>query len=194
MTPALAWRRILVEKRQLIWPLAIALLMNAALFALVVYPLSRKVAGGEREAQAAEAALNEGRREFAAARATVTGKQTADKALEQFYNAVLPPDLSGARRISYLRIDQLLRQANLRLDQRTFRATEMQDSQLGKLTMSVTFSGSYRDVRRFVYALETSPEFLVLENVALSQNERAEGTLNVTVLVATYFRAGGDGD
>jgi Tfp pilus assembly protein PilO len=187
-------RRVLVEKRHLIWPLAIALLVNAALLALVVYPLSRKVAGGEEQAEAAAASLDEARRDYASARATVTGKQTADEALEQFYGAVLPPDLSGARRISYLRIEQLLGQASLRLDQRTNRATPVQDSRLGKLTMSVTFSGTYQNVRRFVYALETSPEFLVLENVALSQNERAEGTLNVTVLVATYFRTGGDGD
>ena len=42
-------RRILTEKRRLIWPIAIALLVNVALFAIVVYPLSKKVAGGEQE-------------------------------------------------------------------------------------------------------------------------------------------------
>ena len=38
------------EKRGLIWPIAIVLLVNVALFAAVVYPLSKKVAGGEQDA------------------------------------------------------------------------------------------------------------------------------------------------
>ena len=46
-------RRILVEKRRLIYPLIAALILNAALFAAVVYPLSLKVANGERDANAA---------------------------------------------------------------------------------------------------------------------------------------------
>ena len=51
-------RRVLAEKRRLIWPIVIALLVNVALFAIVVYPLSKKVAGGEQAAQAAATALN----------------------------------------------------------------------------------------------------------------------------------------
>ena len=41
-------RRVLAEKRTLIVPVAIALLVNVALYAIVVYPLSKKVAGDER--------------------------------------------------------------------------------------------------------------------------------------------------
>ena len=51
--------------------------------------------------------------------------------------------------------------------------------------------GDYRNIRRFIHDLETSPEFLVLENVALSQGQERDQRLNVMVKVATYFRAEG---
>lgn len=184
----MTWRRVLSDKRHLIWPLAVALIGNAALLVLVVYPLSRKVAGGEQQAETVAAELDAARRDYAAARATVSGKQAADKALQQFYSAVLPPDLSGARRI-FTKVDPLLRTANLRRTQATQRETIVRDSQLGKLTMIVDFSGSYPEIRRFLHALETSPEFVVIENVELLQEEGEGRTgINVTVQIATYYR------
>ncbi|MEP6593825.1 MAG: hypothetical protein ABJC51_09035, partial [Acidobacteriota bacterium] len=77
--------RVFHEKRGLIWPIAIALLLNAAVYAIVVYPLSRKVAGGEEAAAASAAALGAARRDYATARATVAGKGQADQELQKFY-------------------------------------------------------------------------------------------------------------
>lgn len=190
MTPA---GRILHEKRRLIWPIVIVLLLNVALFAAVVYPLSKKVANGEQDAQASAASLNAARLDFAAARATVTGKSQADTELRKFYADVLPPDMSGARRITYLRLDQLAKECNLRLERASTDPKPVRDSSLVKLTYSAALSGEYRDIRRFIHAIETAPEFLVLENVELSQTEEAKG-LNVTVQIATYYRTGGNGD
>jgi hypothetical protein len=187
-------RRILEEKRGIIWPLVAALVLNIALMALVVYPLSRKVAGGEGQARAAAATLAGARQDYAAARATVSGKISADAELQKFYKDVLPPDVSGARRITFVKIDQLAQRANLRMYRRNYDTSQVRGSELGKLTVIATLSGEYRDIRRFIYALETAPEFLVLENVALSQGEDRERVLNVTVQVATYYRAGGNGN
>jgi Tfp pilus assembly protein PilO len=187
-------RRVLVEKRRVIWPIVAAVVVNVALFVLVVFPLSRKVSGGEAQAQAAAAALAAARQDYAAARATVTGKAAADAELQKFYKDVLPPDYSGARRITHLKMYQIARQANLQLERRDYDTTQERGSDLGKLTTTIVLSGEYRDIRRFIYALETSPEFLVVENVALSQGTERERGLNVTVQVATYYRAGGNGD
>jgi hypothetical protein len=79
----------------------IALVVNIALFAIVVYPLSKKVAGGEQQSQAANTALAAARRDNDAARATVKGKGQADQELQKFYSDVLPPDLSAARRATF---------------------------------------------------------------------------------------------
>jgi Tfp pilus assembly protein PilO len=191
MTPA---ARILKEKRRLVWPIVLALVANIALFLLVVYPLSQKVKGGEREAEASAAALAEARRNHAAARATVQGKSQADEELQKFYGDVLPPDLSGARRLTNLPLDQLARKIGLRLKDQRAEARSIRDSALSKLTITVALSGEYRDIRRFIHELETAPDFLVLENVELSQGETEARGIDVTVQIATYYRAGGHGD
>ena len=188
-------QRIFREKRRLIWPLGLVLVANAVVFAIVVYPLSQKVALGQQEADAATVALDRGKRDYANARATVTGKAQADTELKKFYGEVLPPDLSGARRITYLPIDQLAREANLRLERQTSDTMPIRDSSLSRFTQTAVLTGDYRNIRRFIYQLETRPEFIVIENVDLSQNENETSRgITVTLQIATYFRTGGDGD
>ncbi len=187
------FRRVLAEKRALLVPLLVALLVNVALYAIVLYPLSKKVAGGEQEAGAATAALNAARRDFAAARATVTGKRQADEELQKFYLDVLPADIRGARRITFLRIEQLAQQSGLRLERETSDPKPQRESRLVKFMYRASLSGEYRSIRRFIHTLETAPEFLVLENVDLSQGEAEDRALNVEVEIATYYRAGDDG-
>ena len=192
MTP---FKRVMHEKRRLIWPLVITLVLNVVLFAIVVMPLSTKVAAGEQNASAAATALLTAKRDYANARQTVTGKIQADAELAKFYRDVLPPDLSGARRITYLRIPQLAQQTNLRLETQSSSPSGLRDGDLGKLTQQAVLNGDYRDIRRFIHQLETAPEFLVLERVELTQNESetAKG-ITVTIQIATYFKAGGDGN
>jgi Tfp pilus assembly protein PilO len=186
-------RRILDEKRRLIYPIVAVLLVNAAVFAAVVYPLSLKVSAGEQSAQAAARELSAARRDYESARATVSGKAAADTELKKFYGAVLPPDDSAARRITYLQIYQLAKKANLNYERAANEVTRERESTLGKLTTTVALSGEYRNIRRFIHELETAPEFLILENVAVSQGTDSGSGLNVTVRVATYYQAGGDG-
>ena len=187
-------RRVLTEKRGLIVPIVIALLVNVGLYLIVVYPLSKKVAGGQQQSEAAIAALNAARRDFAAARATVAGKGEADQELEKFYSDVLPPDVSGARRITFFRIDQLAQQCGLRVERQTSDPKPQRDSNLVKFTYRASLSGEYRNIRRFVHELETAPEFLVLENLQLRQSEVENRGLNVDVEIATYYRAGANGN
>ena len=78
---------------------------------------------------------------------------------------MLPPDLSGARRITFLRIQQLAKQSNLQLETQTSSPSQVRDSDLGKLTHAAVLTGEYRDIRQFIHQLETAPEFLVLERV-----------------------------
>ena len=191
----MSYRRILREKQRLIWPLVLVLIANAVVFAIVVYPLSQKVALGQQEADAATLALNSARRDYANARATVTGKAQADSELKKSYGDVLPPDLSGARRITYLPIDQLAREANLRVVRQTSDTMPIRESSLSRFTQTAVLTGEYRNIRRFIYQVETRPEFIVIENVDLSQseNETSRG-ITVTLQIATYFRTGGDGD
>lgn len=189
------FKRVISEKRRLIWPLAIVLAANIAVFFIVVYPLSQKVAMGQQAADAANIALLNARRDYENARATVTGKSQADTELKKFYEEVLPPDISGARRITYLPIVQLAEQANLRSERMSADYAPIRESSLTKLTQTAVLTGEYSDIRRFIYELETRPEFIAIENLQLSQNENETSRgITVTLQIATYFRTGGDGN
>jgi hypothetical protein len=185
-------RRIVAEHRRAVWLIAAGLILNAALLALVVLPLSRKVRGGEQQSQSAMTELAAARRDFNAARATVTGKGQADSELKKFYQDVLPTDQSSARRILFPSVDQLARKSNLKLVRYNFELDEDRRSDLQKLTMTLNLEGEYNNIRRFIHELETAPEFRVLESVALAQGEEGGPGLNVTAAVSTYFRTGGN--
>jgi len=185
-------RRIFAEKRRYIYPLAAALVVNAILIVAVVLPLSRKVEGGEASAQQAAAALAAARADYEAARATVTGKDAADAELKKFYGDVLPVDQSQARRVVF-RIEEMARKANLTTGRASTKESQPRDSTLGKLTVGQTLVGPYRSLRQFIYDLETSPDFLILENVSLAQGAQGSNALTMNVVVATYHQAGGDG-
>lgn len=189
MTPV---RRIVTEHQRVIWPIVGALLLNVALLVLVVYPFSKKVAGGQDAANTAARELAAARREHAAARATVTGKVQADTELRKFYREVLPADLSGARSITYLYLHQLAQQTNLRSVSGQSEVTQERDSHLEKLTLTAVLSGEYTNIRRFIHQLETANEFLVLEDVTLGQQQ--ERGISLTARVATYYRTGGNGN
>ncbi len=183
------FRRVMTEKRSLIVALAIAAGANLLLFLLLVFPLGRQVANAEQEAQQQREVLRRARQDAASAKATVQGKQQADASLRKFYQDVLPANASAARSITYRRLSQLARDSNVRLERGTNEPKREKDSNLEKITTTYILSGEYRDVRRFIYALETAPEFMVLENIALSaaSDDRASG-LSVRLDVATYYR------
>jgi len=184
-------RRILNEKRSIVFPLALAVLANVLLYALVVFPLGRQVARAEEDANAQRELLHRADTDFKSAKATVAGKQQADAALQKFYKDVLPATSSAARTITYTNLSQLAKQANVRLEHGANGITHEKGSKLSKLTTTYTLTGEYRDVRKFIYSLETAPEFIVLENIGLtSAGEQAPGrALGMNLNIATYFRA-----
>ncbi len=190
-------KRVMAEKRHLIVPLVLAIIANALLYAVVVFPLGRQVISAEEEAHVQHQQLNRARLDYQSAKATVSGKQQADSALRKFYKDVLPADQGIARKLTYTRLAQLAKQANVKLEHGTNVVEHEKGSALSKLTTTYTLTGEYRDVRRFIYSLETAPEFIVLENVGRSastgEQQQTRG-LSMNLDIATYFRSGDVGD
>jgi len=185
-------RRVIAEKRGLVIPLVVALAANVVLYAAAVYPLSRRVGSAEQRAEAARGARQAAEREHVAARATLEGKDRADLELKKFYADVLPADQAAARRITYLRLDRLAREAGLEPGHTRFTPKEVRDSSLTELQTTIELEGDYRSIRRFLYLLETAPEFTIIQNVALASGD--EGPLQLTLSLATYYRTAGNGD
>lgn len=187
-------RRIVAEHRRAVWLIAAGLILNAILLIVVVLPLSQKVSGGEQESQAATMELVAARRDYNSARATVSGKAQADVELKKFYQDVLPTSFSGARRLLFPSIEQLAKKSNLQYHDSSIQPQGEPEGDLQKVTMTFNLAGEYTNIRRFLYELETAPEFRVIESVALAQAEEGERGLNVTAHVATYYRTGGNGN
>ena len=190
-------KRALAEKRHLIVPLVLALVANALLYTVVVFPLGHQVTRAETEVGVQREQLNRARLDTKTAKATVTGKQQADSALQKFYKDVLPTDQAIARKLTYTRLAQLAKQANVKLEHGTNAVKHEKGSELSKLTTTYTLTGDYRDVRRFIYSLETAPEFIILENVSLTSSsgeQQANRGLSMNLEIATYFRSGDVGD
>jgi len=183
--------RVLSEKRRIVVPLVVAIVANLLLYAVVVFPLGRQVASAEAEANNQHDLLNRARLDHRAAKNMVAGKQAADAALQKFYKEILPTTQSAARTLTYRRLAQIAEQSSVRLEQGANAIEPQKDSTLSKFSTHYTLTGDYRNVRKFIYALETMPEFIVLENIALTApGEQAAGrTLAMRLEIATYFRS-----
>jgi len=181
-------KRILVEKRSLVIPLALAMAVNIALYGLVVRPLELKSLGAADRAAAAANALRDADREYAAARALVTGKSRADEELATFYDKVVPADLPAARRMTYATLPAIARKANVRYDQRRTEIDQpKKNARLGHLQIRMVLQGDYESVRRFIYALETAPEFVIIDDMTLAQTDPNK-PLTLTIALSTYYR------
>ena len=184
-------RRAVSEHRRVVVPLAVAFMVNVFVYALAVYPLAQRVANVEQRDRAAEQTLAAARREYDGARGALVGKERASTELARFYRDVLPQDLAGARRLTHLRLAQLARQANLRYGRVAVEPVTPRNSSLTRLRINMELSGSYDDVRAFIYALETAPEFVVIDNIGLVGERGGEGPLQFNVELSTYFRIPG---
>ena len=186
-------KRILAEKRSVIVPLIFAVLVNVGVYALVVYPLGVKSAGAADRATAATRALAAAEGDQVAARALVTGKSRAEQALTTFYGKVLPADLPAARRLTYARLPALARKANVKYEGRRFDVDQTsKTAKLGHLRIRMVLQGEYEGLRQFIYELETTPEFIIIDDVTLSEGE-ANKPLTLTLELSTYYRLGANG-
>jgi Type II secretion system (T2SS), protein M subtype b len=188
------WKRVLVEKRLAIIPLALGLVANIAAYALWVYPLGVKSAGAADRAVAAARSVQAAEQELAAARGLVTGKARAEQELSTFYGKVLPPDLPSARRLTFATLPNLAQKTNVKfVDRRVANELPEKNARLGVLRVNTQFQGDYESLRRFIYQLESDPAFVIIDDVQLAQNDPTK-PLTLSLQLSTYYRLGSNGN
>jgi hypothetical protein len=178
----------MAEHRRVILPLAIAFVANVLVYALLVYPLAQRVANVEQRNRSAEQALAQARREHNAAQGALTGKERATVELATFYKDVLPPDLAGARRLTYLRLAQLVREAGLEFKTSAYEPVDERDSTLQRLRIRLQVQGNWDDIRTLIYQLDTAPEFVVIDNIVVSEGQEEGSALDLGLELSTYYR------
>jgi hypothetical protein len=181
-------RRILVEKRALIIPLILGVLVNIAAYVLVVYPRGVKSRGAADRAKVAAQTLATAERDVAAARTLVAGKARADQELATFYDRVLPADLSAARRLTYASLPTLAKKTNVKfLDRRTDPDPIEKGAHFGVLKARTQLQCEYDAFRQFIFELESAPEFVIIDDVTLTQPDPNK-PLTLTLELSTYYR------
>jgi Tfp pilus assembly protein PilO len=179
---------VLSEQRKPLLVLLVALVVNAAVYAALVYPLSKAVSEADVRAAAAEQLRATAARELALARAVSSGKQLAEGELRTFYEEVLPSNLSAAQNATYLTLSTLARNSNLRLTRRTVRTQDARRGSLDRFEIAIVLEGDYANVRRFIHTLETAPEFIVIDEMSIEQGRTEGSQLTLTLTAATYYR------
>jgi hypothetical protein len=181
--------RVVREHRAALLPLAVVLVINIAVLAGVVWPLSQRLTTNEARAAASERALSTANTEFTRVEAAMAGTARASTDLETFYGRILPPDITAARRMTHLRFQQKAREHGVRYQRGTTTEEQLADSSLARLSVSVALSGEYDDIRSLLFELENSDDFFVIENVSLSEaGSGGDEPLSVQLLVSTYYR------
>ncbi len=184
------WRRVVSERRIIVIPLLTALAINLIVIVAVVMPLSRSVVGDESRAQDVKLALASANRMARVANDTKVSQSQADVELRKFYAEVLPTTLGDARSLLYVELAKLAGEAGVQHQSGVFEQEEVEDSQLVRYRTDVALTGEYAGIRRFLYHLETSERFFVVESVKLGQSgqrQGATGSLEVVLRVATYY-------
>jgi hypothetical protein len=65
----------------------------------------------------------------------------------------------------------MARERNVRFQRSAASPEELRESTLERLRVSYALAGDYDDIRSLIYDIETAPDFLVIENVFLSEGE-----------------------
>jgi len=186
------WRRIFAERRSLLVPLFALLIIDAVLVGAVVLPMRTTVAAAEDEASEARTSLAQANQRMKMMQAARSSRDRAEKELATFYGSILPSTQAAASRVLLVEVARLARENNLRLGAQAWEEEKVKDSSLRRLIAKVDLIGDYGAVLRFIYDVETSESFLVINSISLSQATRqaggASGALQLSVDMGTYYR------
>jgi hypothetical protein len=182
--------RILADRRLLVSVLGLLAIANFIGLAMVVGPIRSRVHTLTQRATSATLAVSNAKRELTVAQQTTAGSVQAVTDLQRFYTEVLPANQPAARQVTLVRLAQLMREANLSYDRRAFdQEAPGKDAVLTRATLSTSVFGSYRNLRQFLYTLETGRDFIVVRDVGVAQSDDPQEPLEAALTLSTYFKA-----
>jgi Tfp pilus assembly protein PilO len=184
--------RVVAEHRRWLIPAGIVLAINVVVLVAVVMPMRRSAESGSSQAAESAAVLNDAIADLKNAEATRDGQSQASTDLERFYGEVLPTNFAAARRITQLRLAQMARAHSVEFQRGAATQEVLRNSPLERLEIKCSLSGDWDDIRQLIHAIETGPDFLVIDNVALTEGEGGDAPLALQLELSTYYRVSGD--
>jgi Tfp pilus assembly protein PilO len=120
------------------------------------------------------------------------GQAQAGKDLETFYGEVLPANFTAARRMTQLRLQQLARSSGVSFQRGQASTEQLRNSPLERLSGTLSLEGDWDDIRQLIYEIETGPDFLVIDNIALTEGTGGNAPLALSLEISTYYRIAGN--
>ena len=183
-------RRIFTERRAVLLPLLVAVVVNVGVLALAVLPLRQGVTGAEQAALGARLNLATAKAADKTAKDARAGKERADLEMKKFYAEILPRDFQGAANLIAFWPMKIAKDTGVNFRTGTAVPKAVQEpSNLVKVSGKAALTGEYGNIRRFLYEIETAEQFVIIESVELSQTGTAQsaGVLEVTLEISTYY-------
>jgi hypothetical protein len=191
-------KRVIEDKRALVLFLCIGIVANVLAYTVLVRPRGARAAGVVDRAAAAARARNAAEREQAQARDLVSGGSRAAEELAAFYAKVLPASRDDARRMMDETLPAMAEKTRVRWLKRTSEVSDADvsgagggaggnDARLGQVTINMVLQGEYADLRNFLYSVESAAQFIVVDDVMLSEGQPDE-PLTLAVRMSTFFR------
>lgn len=176
-------------RRRLLVPALLLAALNGVAFLAFTLPrtLRERSLRAHSEQLAAEVATQRDRVARLERRAEVIAANTRDT--ERFYSQVVGP--REARLVGWIReIEGAARQFGLSTGHWNSDAQPLREAPLVRFRITLPLTGSYDQLVSFLRRLETSQQFLIVEQIQLRERERTAG--NLDVWLATYFSSGGE--
>jgi hypothetical protein len=182
------WSRVIADHRRALVPVGVLLAINIIVLFVVVLPMRRSVESGESQAGQSAAALNAAAADLKDAEAMRDGQAQAGKDLEKFYGEVLPANLAVARRTTQLKLAQMARSHDVALQRGAAVSEVLRNSPLERLSVKYSLEGDWDDIRQLLYEIETGSDFLVIDNVGLTEGQGGNAPLALSLDISTYYR------
>jgi Tfp pilus assembly protein PilO len=162
------------------------LALNVLAFAFVVQPKVRDYRVLDEQSLPRRKALAERNKEVGAREDYLKALTQAEIDLKSLRNDVL--STRSRRMIAVnMMLAELAEQFHIRLERIQYENNVLEDEGLERYAMIVPLEGGYANLRRFIQAIESSGEFLVIERVALDRAQDGGVMLQLNITLATYF-------
>ena len=101
--------------------------------------------------------------------------------------------LVAARKLTYVNLPTMARRSNVEYEEHTYQEELKKGETLGRLEIRMVLQGDYEGLRQFIHELERAPEFIIIDELSLT--ELAEGDrVKLSLGLSTYFQRQGNGD
>ncbi len=178
---------LLKRRRGFLWLLAVVL-VNGLVFAGVTHRLANKQERLAVELERLRDELGEKQEELRVLTESEARAARNAEAVRRFWSDVVQERAPGLTE-AWDEIDRLASETNVARG-RTGYDRELLDVGLEQIKATMPVAGDYFDLVRFINRLERSERFFLVEQIAISQRETGEATIQLDCSIAFFLKAG----